>query len=88
VQANTCRYNIPQALYLRGGSFDFSLGGGWKISKIISCNPRKERKNHATYNREKKYHAKESAQKKFLHVNLLKLFTSALYPQACKILHF
>jgi hypothetical protein len=36
----------------------------------------KERKNHAAYNREKKYHAKESAQKKFLHVNLLKLFTS------------
>jgi hypothetical protein len=36
----------------------------------------------------KKYHAKESAQKKFLHVNLLTLFTSVLCPQACKIFHF
>jgi hypothetical protein len=37
----------------------------------------------AAYNREKK----RALKKKFLHVNLLKLFT-VLYPQACKILHF
>jgi D-alanine-D-alanine ligase-like ATP-grasp enzyme len=39
-------------------------GGGGKISKKIFLQPKeKERKNHAAYNREKKYLAKESAQK-------------------------
>jgi hypothetical protein len=37
---------------------------------------------------EKKKYAKESAQNKFLHVNLQTFFTSVLCPQACKILHF
>ena len=64
-------------------------GGGWKISKNNFLQSKeKEEKNHAAYNREKKYHAKESAQKKFLHVNLLTFFTSVLCPQACTILHF
>jgi hypothetical protein len=39
------------------------------FAKKIPATKEKE-KNHAAYNREKKY-AKESTQKKFLHVNLL-----------------
>ena len=34
------------------------------FEKTISCNPRRKKKNHAANNREKNYHAKESAQKK------------------------
>jgi hypothetical protein len=50
---------------------------GWKISKTKFPAIQGERKkNHAAYNGEKKYHAKESAQKKFLHVNLPTLLTS------------
>jgi hypothetical protein len=37
--------------------------GGWKISKKISCNPKRKKTNHAAYNREKKYHVTR-AQKK------------------------
>jgi hypothetical protein len=48
---------------LRGGPFDF-WGGVGRFRKIISCNPRRKKKNHAANNRKKNYHAKESAQKK------------------------
>jgi hypothetical protein len=43
----------------------FFLGGGLEDFKKNFLQPKeKERKNHAAYNREKNYHAKESAQKK------------------------
>ena len=75
---------------IRGGPFDFFFGGGgWKISKKNFLQSKEKENKIMQHTIEKKYHAKESAQKiKFLHVNLLTFFTSVLSPQACKILHF
>ena len=52
-------------------------GGCWKISKKNFLQPKEKEKKIMQHTIEKKkYHAKESAQKKFLHVNLLTLLTS------------
>jgi hypothetical protein len=52
-------------------------GGGWKISKKkFPQSKEKEKQIMQQTIEKKKYHAKESAQKKFLHVNLLTFFTS------------
>ena len=78
-------------LYSRSLGADHLIfeGGVGRFRKKISCNPRRKKKNHAAYNREKKISCKrERSKKKFLHVNLLTFFTSVLCPQACKILHF
>jgi hypothetical protein len=48
------------------------------FEKNFSAIQGERKKNHAAYNREKEYHAKESAQKKFLHVNLLTFFNSPI----------
>ena len=68
---NLSRYfifcHIRRKCFLRGGPFDFWGGRGWKISKknfLQSKEKKKKIMQHWTYNREKKYHAKESAQKK------------------------
>ena len=52
---------------LRGGPFEGG-GRGWKISKKNFLHPKEKEKNIMQYTIEKKkYHAKQSAQKKFLH---------------------
>jgi hypothetical protein len=74
---------------LKGGPFDFWGGEGLEDFEKKFPAIQRERKKIMQHTIEiKKYHAKESAQKKFLHVNLLTFFTSVLRPQACKILHF
>jgi hypothetical protein len=67
----------------RGGSFDFFFGGGGRplgvledFKKKFPATQGERKKKSCSIQSRKKYHAKESAQKKFLHVNLLKLFTS------------
>ena len=53
---------------LRGGPFEGGGGRGWKISKKNFLHPKEKEKNIMQCTIEKKkYHAKESAQKKFLH---------------------
>ena len=51
-------------------------GGGEGVEDLDKnfLQPKERGKNYAACNR-KKYHAKESAQNKFLHVNLLTLFS-------------
>jgi hypothetical protein len=64
VQANTCRYNIPQALYLRGGSFDFSLGGGLEDFKNNFLQPKERKKKSCNIQSRKKISCKRERSKK------------------------